>query len=246
MAKNDFLKKDWHNVWELEKIKEVALSAPVCKTVSDILSHYPKGSSVLDAGSGLGKWVFYCQRKGYQGYGIDIVPKAVERCLRYASRQGLGCCFSAGDIRSMPFSDNSFEVVMSFGAIEHFSDSIKALEEFYRVLKKGGTCLVTVPNIYSVRTFFTRPLLNILKSPKLGYQGREKSFSPSRLCGMMKKAGFNNFECGIMPDGDLLGECYKFIPLIGGPLFSLSRRISFWIERRQSKLGHTSYCIGKK
>jgi ubiquinone/menaquinone biosynthesis C-methylase UbiE len=246
MERDDLLKKNWHNVWELERIREVAENSPVFNMVSDVLSEYPKESRILDAGSGLGRWVFYFQRRGYKGYGIDIVPEAVRRCREYAAKQNLNCRFLAGDIRNMSFPENYFKAITSFGAIEHFPESLEALKEFYRVLEKGGTCLVTVPNIYSVRTFFTRPLLNIIKSPKLGYQGEERSFSPAKLAEMMKKAGFYNIKYGILPDGDFLGECYRFIPLIGNPVFSLCRRISFWIERRQSKLGHTSYCIGKK
>ena len=240
------LEKDWGNVWELEEIKEITEKAPFDKVVSDILSKYQKGSRVLDAGSGLGKWVFNWQRKGYQAYGIDIVFEAVKRSREYAKKNNLDCQFLVGDVRKMPFSDNFFDFIFSYGTIEHFPESPQAIKEFCRVLKEGGTCLVTTPNVYSVRTFLTRPILKILKNPQLGYQGYEKSFTPKKLFKMMEKVGFKELKCGILPDGILLGDFYKFIPLLGKYLSLLPKKISFWVENHQSILGHTSYCIGVK
>lgn len=245
MATNS-LEKDWENVWRGESIQEITKDDPAYKLVGGILLKYPNGCRILDAGSGLGRWVFYWQGTGCKAYGIELVAKAVERSKEYAQKNNLGCQFIIGDVRNMPFSDNFFDIVMSFGTIEHFLDSSKAVKEFYRVVKKGGTCLVTCPNIYSARSLITRPILNILKSPKFGYQGYEKSFRPRVLAKMMEEAGFKEIKFGILPDGALLGEFYKFIPIIGKYLFCLMRKISFFIEKRQSILGHTSYCWGIK
>lgn len=243
---NKQIEKDWENVWRLEKMKKVTEKDSAYKMVRDVLFKYPKGSRILDAGSGLGQWVFYWQRKGYLAYGIDIVSEAVKRCQEYAKLNNLDCQFLIEDIRDMPFSDNFFDAIFSFGTIEHFKESSQALKEFYRTLKKRGTCFITTPNVHSVRTFITRPILKILKNPNLGYQGFEKSFTPKQLSKMMGEAGFKELQFGILPDGVLLGDFYKFIPIIGKYLSFLPRKISFWIESHQSKLGHTSYCIGVK
>lgn len=245
MEKNS-LKENWANVWELEKIEEVATWDSSLKKVSKIMSGLKREAKILDAGSGLGRWVFYFQKKGYKGFGVDIVPEAIKRACEYARRNNLGCDFKVADVRNLPFPKEFFAAIFSFGTIEHFPESSKAVKEFYRTLEKGGKCFITVPNVYSARTLLTRPILNIIKNPKFGYQGYEKSFTPKKLAGIMEEAGFKKIECGILPDGSFLGEFYKFIPFVGKYIFKITKKISFWVESRQSKLGHTSYCMGIK
>lgn len=218
------LEKDWENVWELEEIEEITEKAPFDKVVSDILSKYQKGSRVLDAGSGLGKWVFNWQRKGYQAYGIDIVSDAVKRSQEYAKKNNLDCQFLVGDVRKMPFSDNFFEVIFNFGTIEHFQEVLTAVEEFYRTLKKGGTCFTITPNPYSFHGLIGLPILNLLKKPEIGYKGRETTYTPKELFQIMTKAGFHNVKCGILPTGELLGSFYPLIPVIGKYIYYLSKK----------------------
>lgn len=56
--------------------------------------------------------------------------------------------FSINDVRSLPFPDNSFDVVYSMSVVEHIEgddgDS-RAIAEMVRVLRPGGTLAVTVP-----------------------------------------------------------------------------------------------------
>src|SRR5579863_5575294 len=56
---------------------------------------------------------------------------------------------SPGD--QLPFEDSSVDFVISSHAIEHFSDPIKALKEWYRVVKPGGYLYIIAP--HKERTF---------------------------------------------------------------------------------------------
>ena len=49
------------------------------------------------------------------------------------------------DLQNMPFKDNSFDFVITTEVFEHIPDPYKAFAEIYRVLKKGGTHIFTVP-----------------------------------------------------------------------------------------------------
>ena len=49
------------------------------------------------------------------------------------------------DICALPFKDGSFDLIFCNHVLEHIPDHIKAMEELYRVLKKGGTLIAQVP-----------------------------------------------------------------------------------------------------
>ncbi len=51
-----------------------------------------------------------------------------------------------GDARAVPYKDNSFDVVFSLGVVEHFPETDSAIAEHFRVLKPGGTAIITVPH----------------------------------------------------------------------------------------------------
>ncbi|MGA7559001.1 MAG: class I SAM-dependent methyltransferase [Terriglobales bacterium] len=53
-----------------------------------------------------------------------------------------------GDARQMPFSDASMDVVLITQVLEHIPDPIAVIAEIRRVLKPGGTLLLSVPSIF--------------------------------------------------------------------------------------------------
>ena len=52
----------------------------------------------------------------------------------------------AGDIRSLDFEDDGFEMVVCFEVIEHVEDPSVVFDELVRVLAPGGLLLVSSPN----------------------------------------------------------------------------------------------------
>ena len=49
------------------------------------------------------------------------------------------------DICALPFEENTYDLILCNHVLEHIQDHIKAMEELYRVLKKGGTLIAQVP-----------------------------------------------------------------------------------------------------
>jgi len=52
------------------------------------------------------------------------------------------------DITKIPFEDNSFDVVLCNHVLEHVPNDIQAMAEMYRVMKKGGWGIISVPIDY--------------------------------------------------------------------------------------------------
>ena len=49
------------------------------------------------------------------------------------------------DITNLPFQDNSFDVIFCNHVLEHIPDDTKAMQELYRVMKKGGMGIFQIP-----------------------------------------------------------------------------------------------------
>ena len=58
------------------------------------------------------------------------------------------------DITALPFEDNSFDVIFCNHVLEHIPDDIKAMQELYRVLKKGGMGIFQIPQDLNRETTF--------------------------------------------------------------------------------------------
>lgn len=114
------------------------------------------GATFLDIGCSWGRWCASAALKGYRVQGIDPSLGAVLAARRMFSQLGLGGEFVCGDGRSLPFPDNSFDVVYSYSVLQHFSDEDVGATwaEIGRVLKPGGTALVQMANGLGVRSIY--------------------------------------------------------------------------------------------
>ena len=50
-----------------------------------------------------------------------------------------------GDIRNINYESNSFDLVTAFDVLEHIDDDVKAFQEIYRITKKNGLIITSVP-----------------------------------------------------------------------------------------------------
>jgi len=105
---------------------------------------YDNCKVILDAGCGGGRNLVYFLRNSFDVYGIDPNPAAVDAVKQLSQTIAPGNSqenFSIASAESLPFDDNSFDLVIS-SAVLHFADSPahfdQMLRSMWRVLKPGG------------------------------------------------------------------------------------------------------------
>ena len=94
---------------------------------------------LLDIGCGTGVFL-QNQQDTCHGFGLDFSTEALEFC----TARGLSRIIR-GDAVSLPWPDNTFDIVTAFDLIEHVRDDTALVKEIRRVLKPGGSLLATVP-----------------------------------------------------------------------------------------------------
>ncbi len=99
------------------------------------------GLLLLDVGCGTGPFTIAALRRGGRITSIDI---GVE-LLRRARDKGAPAPV-AGDAAALPFRDASFDLVISSECIEHTGHPERSVAEMLRVLRTGGTLVLTCPN----------------------------------------------------------------------------------------------------
>jgi SAM-dependent methyltransferase len=115
--------------------------------MADCLAEVLSYGSVLDAGSGNGSLVVTLARRGYRVEGMDLSPASVAYNRRVIQALGLAgrAAVRVGDVVRLPYPDQCFDGLTSGEVLEHLPDDQRAVREFYRVLRPGGVCVVTVP-----------------------------------------------------------------------------------------------------
>lgn len=171
----------------------------------------PRSGLFLEAGCGLAKNSCLLAKDGVKVVGLDISMSAVKKAKLLFENEGEEGWFVCGNMLQMPFQDETFSSIYAGGAIEHFKDTLTAVKELRRCLKKKGTLSTTVPIIsLSAPYILFRgnipdvPLLNsfleffhlkLLKGKFLEF-GYEKSFSISQISNLFKRAGFTDVYTG--------------------------------------------------
>ena len=106
------------------------------------LGRLEAGERVLDLGSGAGTdSLIAAQMVGPGGSvtGIDMTPQMRDKAAAAAAEMGIANVeFVEGEAERLPFSDRSFDVVVSNGVIDLIPDKDAVFAELHRVLVPGG------------------------------------------------------------------------------------------------------------
>lgn len=127
-----------------------------------------RGKRCLDGGCGHGALCYELSQLGAaEVTGVDLKPTPNEGGFEGVKNVK----FAQGSLMSLPFSENSFDLVVSSGVLHHTANPEKGFSEMARVLKPGGKIILGVygkhglfPYVLSVMRVFTVKLPIIRKN----------------------------------------------------------------------------------
>ena len=102
---------------------------------------------VADLGCGAGTQSFVWTQLGHRLHGLDISEKFITLGRERARQAGLDIDFRVGSVTDLPWPDQSMDVCLAIELLEHVADWRRCLDEFTRVLRKGGALFLTTTNV---------------------------------------------------------------------------------------------------
>ncbi|HEX3963905.1 MAG TPA: class I SAM-dependent methyltransferase [Trebonia sp.] len=194
--------------------------------LQEVLRGAPSPASVVDIGCGDGMATDLAARAnpGHRFVGLDWSADA----LRQAQARGLTLVRASVESAGLPIASASADVMIMSELIEHLVDPDSVLEEAWRVLKPGGTLLLSTPNlaawynrgllVLGIQPLFTEvSLRGVYGRPGSVVAGHLRLFTSRALRGLLAARGFGDIR--------LSGACYHDVP---APLRPLDRAFSAW------------------
>ncbi len=165
------------------------------------------GTRSLECGCGSAGVSLHFSKRGYEAVMLDFAPSALGLARRNFAQESARGRFVLADVCGTPFRNASFDVVMSFGLIEHFVDVSAIIREMVRVLRPGGLVFLDiVPRRFNVQTvanavynWYAALAFGVLTGqPRSGWRRAKEQFVPpyfeneytmEQYAGWMEEAG---------------------------------------------------------
>jgi 2-polyprenyl-3-methyl-5-hydroxy-6-metoxy-1,4-benzoquinol methylase len=105
------------------------------------------GSRVLEVGCAPGKFLLWCALvKQARACGAEYAENSHRMTLQLFADANVAADIRKEDFMQTTFEPESFDVVYSFGVVEHFDDPRPMIKKHFEMLKPGGTAIITVPH----------------------------------------------------------------------------------------------------
>jgi SAM-dependent methyltransferase len=105
-----------------------------------------RNKNLLEIGCGVGTDLVRFALKGANVTGVDLSQTAIDLAIKNFKCNEVGGDLQVMNGESLPFNDDTFDVVYAHGVIQYTADAQKLIDEAYRVLKKGGEFIGMVYN----------------------------------------------------------------------------------------------------
>ena len=137
---NTGMKTKWEKLHSHSRFRP---SYPSESVVKFVFKNFPRGnkSKILDLGCGCGRHLLFLAKENYCAYGIDHSMDGIKYSEQLLKKLGLKAELKVSDVDKLPFGENYFDGIVSYAVLYYCTaEKIqKAVDEIYRILKKGCT-----------------------------------------------------------------------------------------------------------
>lgn len=159
----------------------------------------------LEVGAGRGTMSMYFADAGFNCTLLDADSSILSEAKRQFEANGLHATTITGDAMAIPKDEPSYDVVFSYGLLEHFRDVFAVVAEQCRVLKQGGLLLAyVVPGRPNERiecaAMYDDALAHYGAMPKEKHSVYRNGHSPEYYEVCFREAGLRDvFAAGVYP-----------------------------------------------
>jgi 2-polyprenyl-3-methyl-5-hydroxy-6-metoxy-1,4-benzoquinol methylase len=104
---------------------------------------------VLDVGAAQGVWLTALAHRGFEAVGVEPWEPAIEVSAELAEATGVTLDIRPGVAESLPFEDESVDLIHAYSVLEHVHDPDQVLREAARVLRRPGAFLFSTTSAIS-------------------------------------------------------------------------------------------------
>ncbi|MDD3986077.1 MAG: class I SAM-dependent methyltransferase [Methanobacterium sp.] len=200
-------KQIWEDIWD--KTEKTLNYRDVFYLMDEIKLSYllpllPSGSdiNILEIGCGSARLSCFLASNGYNTTCLDYSENAIKVARKnYELTNNKGQFI--GNAKKLPFNDNTFDIVLSTGLLEHFKDPEIIINEMTRVLKPNGIFYSDIVpkkfSIFRAHINFIRNLVKLIKN-NVKDEFYEKKLNSNDIQNMLISAGLkdvNIFGAGV-------------------------------------------------
>ncbi|MEK6276652.1 MAG: class I SAM-dependent methyltransferase [Actinomycetota bacterium] len=117
--------------------------------LDELEARYGIDLTALDIGCGTGAVAIRLAQRGFEVHGIDHSPEMLALAQQHTERLGLNVEFRTGDVRKLPFADESIDFLTCQGVLHHLPFWRPVIAEVARVLRPGGSFYLSEPCLSS-------------------------------------------------------------------------------------------------
>jgi SAM-dependent methyltransferase len=145
----DFWNSDPCGTRYMEGVEDFAAHAQARYALEPYIHEFAQFSSsrglrVLEVGVGMGADYLEWLKAGARATGVDLSSASLERARRRCVASGFTPDLQVADAEKLPFPDNSFDVLYSYGVMHHSPNTERCFREALRVLKPGGEARIMI------------------------------------------------------------------------------------------------------
>ncbi len=237
-------KQYWDNYWrniELPQVIKRETSASNIQAELDVFERYlPKNKlSILEIGGAPGQYLAYFHKKfGYEISCLDYSSIGCEKTRENFKLLNIPCKIYQGDLFSEDLQLPKFDVVCSFGFIEHFTDLTGVVGNHLKFLVPGGILLLGIPNFLGINHWFLKKLApNLLAGHNLESMDAKtwSNFEKAFYLDVIFKQYVGGFEPAVFLKHEQKSIFNSFIFFIARLLNRIFHNNFSWLRKYNSK-----------